>query len=573
MEDCLTPFPYPTVWNRHQGPDYTAIFQWRQQQLVAMRRNPILLAGAKHYYKTHRIEFIEHWLTTYDPRNADTGKLTYLPFVLFERQRDLVIFLEQCLALENPGLIEKCRDMGATWLCCAYSVVLWLFVDGVSIGWGSRKEDLVDKLGDADSIFEKMRILIRYCPREFWPDGFSDQDHMSFMRIVNPKTGATITGETGDNIGRGGRKRIYFKDESAHYERPERIEAALSENTRVQIDISSVNGLGNVFERRRSAGEDWDKRLPMKKGLTSVFVMDWRDHPEKDVEWYNTRRAKFESEGLLHLFRQEIDRDYGASVTGVIIRPEWVSASIDAHLELSDYGDWNSGPAVSGLDVSDGGGDLNGQVIRRGPMVLRADEWGDTEDTGVTARRAIANCDIVNGPISWQYDSIGAGSGVKAETNRLKRDGLLTRRNISFQPWAASAKVLYPDEHMIRLDKDTPLNKDYFANLKAQGWWQVARRFERTWRAINEGVVYKPEELISIPSDLQNLGKLKKQLSQATMIFSAALGKMIVDKAPDGAKSPDLADGLVEAFWPIMPVVLYTRENVGDLQAYGVRTM
>ena len=61
-----------------------------------------------------------------------------------------------------------------------------------------------------------MRIIVRGLPREFWPAGFKPDDHMSYMRIVNPQTGASITGEAGDNIGRGGRKLIYFKDESAH---------------------------------------------------------------------------------------------------------------------------------------------------------------------------------------------------------------------------------------------------------------------------------------------------------------------------------------------------------------------
>jgi hypothetical protein len=60
---------------------------------------------------------------------------------------------------------------------------------------------------------------------------------------------STATGEAGDNIGRGGRTLGYFKDESAHYEHRDLIEAALGDNTNVQIDISSVNGLGNVFHR------------------------------------------------------------------------------------------------------------------------------------------------------------------------------------------------------------------------------------------------------------------------------------------------------------------------------------
>ena len=92
-----------------------------------------------------------------------------LPFILFQRQRDLVQFLLACLEGETNGLIEKCRDVGATWVCCAFSVWLWLYWPGVAVGWGSRKEQLVDKLGDPDSIFEKMRMIILGLPREFLP--------------------------------------------------------------------------------------------------------------------------------------------------------------------------------------------------------------------------------------------------------------------------------------------------------------------------------------------------------------------------------------------------------------------
>ena len=30
------------------------------------------------------------------------------------------------------------------------------------------------------------------------------------------------------------------------------------------------------------------------------------------------------------------------------------------------------------------------------------------------------------------------------------------------------------------MTRDTPLNKDFYTNLKAQGWWQLRRRFEKT---------------------------------------------------------------------------------------------
>jgi phage terminase large subunit len=52
---------------------------------------------------------------------------TRLPFVLFRRQREFIEFLSACLEAQTSGLCEKARDMGATWLCAAFSVWLWLY--------------------------------------------------------------------------------------------------------------------------------------------------------------------------------------------------------------------------------------------------------------------------------------------------------------------------------------------------------------------------------------------------------------------------------------------------------------
>jgi phage terminase large subunit len=482
-------------------PNYVEVFAQRQKRHKKLRSNMI---GAKEYYRTRPVEFIEHWVSTYDPRVTGGELPSRLPFILFQRQRDLVQFLLACLEGETNGLIEKCRDVGATWVCCAFSVWLWLYWPGVAVGWGSRKEQLVDKLGDPDSIFEKMRMIILGLPREFLPPGFSIKDDLAYMRIINPETGATITGEAGDNIGRGGRKRIYFKDEAAHLERPEKVEAALADNTRVQIDISSVNGLGNVFHRRREAGQEWQLGRPVSKTCSNVFIMDWRDHPAKTQAWYDQRRAKAQSDGLLHVFAQEVDRNYAASVENVVIPSEWVRAAIDAHVKLG-FGD--DGRWVGALDVADGGGDRNALAMRKGSVLKHVEEWG-LRDTGLTARRAIAACEKV-GAIEINYDCIGVGSGVKAETNRLRDEGLMPRA-VRFVPWDAGAGPFDPDENVVKGDRNSPLNKDFYQNLKAQAWWQLRRRFENTHRAVSEGLRLKPDDLISLSSELPLLRQLEK---------------------------------------------------------------
>ena len=554
--DTITP-PYDKNW----PPNYFNVLAWRNEIIKLIDEEPERLIALKNHYKNNPIDFINHWVDTYDPRNAGSGRLVYMPFVQFQRQAELIRFIYECLNTQQNGLIEKCRDMGATWDCCAVSIHLWLFWEGAAIGWGSRKQELVDRIGDAGSIFEKMRILMRRLPYVFWPKGFEPDKHMTYMKFVNPENGATITGEIGDNIGRGGRTLIYFKDESAHYEHPEAVEAALSENTDVQIDISSVNGLGNVFHRRREAGLDWSPDLELERGKTRVLVLDWRDHPEKTDEWYHSKRKQREDEGLLSIFAQEVDRDYAGAVEGIIIPTLWVSAAIDAHLKLH-FDD--SGGHCAALDVADEGGDTNALAIRKGIVLKSLEEWGE-RDTGVTARRAVQAVTGL-GAIALQYDSIGVGAGIKAETNRLLDEKLINKQ-IRLVPWNAGAEVLNPEKFVVERDKNSPLWKDFARNLKAQAWWMLRRRFELTYRAVTDkSFTWKPEQLISLPSTLPLLRKLQKELSQPTIAYDSRM-KLLVDKRPEGMRSPNLADAVVMCYHPAgQPPLIVTQEIVGKIR-------
>lgn len=526
-------------------PDYRAVYAWRIKTLSALRENRALVAGAKAYYKDHPGEFIQHWMDTYNPRK--TG-IKWMPFVFFARQDEFIQYLEDLRRDQESGLVEKCRDIGATWLVCAYSVWCWLFLDDFAFGWGSRKQELVDKLGDPDSIFEKMRLLVRRLPDVWLPEGFKAREHATFMKLINPDNGSTVTGESGDNIGRGGRKAMYGKDESAHYERPEKIEAALGDNTNVQIDISSVNGLGNVFHRRREAGIDWEPGKVIDPGYTRVFVFDWRDHPEKDQAWYDQRRAKFEREGMQHVFAQEVDRNYSAAVQNTIIAYEWLQACVDAHLKVPALRIAPPSVFMAGLDVADEGMDRNAMAVRQWVILRKITEWGE-RDPGMTARRAIMAA-LGYSNIMVQYDSIGVGSNVKSEYNRAK-DGKEFTNLPKFIPWNAGGAVVDPYERLIPDDDQSMFNRDFFANFKAQAWWSFRTRCYKTFKAVTEGAKYPADELVSFDSAGlgANLAPLLKELAQPVTKPSAGL-KTMVDKAPAGTKSPNMADATIMAFFP-----------------------
>ncbi len=569
--DVVKPWKPEPLDHKHWPPDYKRVYAWRLRQLKLLRSDPLMLRSAKVYYASRPNEFIMHWMDTYDPRRSGNK---WVPFVFFVRQNQFIDFLQSCVEDKENGLTEKCRDAGATWLCCGYSVHSWLFIANDAIGWGSRKQELVDKIGDASSIFEKMRLIVNRLPDIWRPKGLKPRDHMTFMKLINPENGSVITGETGDNIGRGGRTRIYFKDESAHYERPEKIEAALGDNTNVQIDISSVNGLGNVFHRRREAGIDWSPNaMNLKPGYTRVFVIDWRDHPEKTQKWYDQRKAKYEREGMLHVFAQEVDRNYSAAVSNTIIPYEWIVACVDAHLKIKwmdDKGGVHFGfpdnhiPDVwiAGLDVADGGIDRNGLALRQWIVLRDVEEWGE-RDAGVTTRRTIARVRHHKG-IRVEYDCIGIGATVKAEYNRLVDEKIIVPHEVKLVPWNAGAAVVDPFYRIIPNDDDSPMNKDFYGNMKAQAWWSLRSRFYKTFKNLTEGVIYPIGDLISLDSKMPLLHQLMKELAQPTRGESSSL-RMIVDKKPDGMKSPNLGDATVQAFFPV-------DENKGQaiLGGYGI---
>ncbi len=526
-------------WN----PDYTAEINRRTRLLLKAKSDKKIRKGLMTYYKSNPVDWINDFCITFDPRNDGLTKPRLMPFMLFPRQEEFVQFVWECFRDKENGLIEKCRDVGASWVCCAISVWLFIFHEGTVIGWGSNKEEGVDKIGNPKAIFTKIRQIFEYLPQWMLPKGFILSKHAPFMRIVSPSTDSAITGESGDNIGRGGRTSIFFKDESAHYERPELIEASLGDNTDVQIDISSVNGSANVFYRRRMAGEVWEKGKKIKSGVTRVFIFDWRDHPLKSDEWYEKRRDKAEREGLLHVFKQEVDRDYSGSQHGIIIPQEWVKSAIDAHIKL---GIKIEGKRIGAQDVADDGGDKNALILRHGILTFYANAWAG--EAGDSAEVAIPIC-VENKINELYYDNIGVGTAFTTQIKNMRARGNFPE-HIAIEKWDAGSTPEDPDDHIIPWDESTPTNRDQYANLKAQAWFRVRAMFKKTHMAVTQGEEFDPEEIISLCSKMPMLHQLCLELSQAR-VKPNDVGKTVVDKKPKGSTSPNLADGLVMCYNPI----------------------
>lgn len=504
-----------------KNPDYNSVFIKRQKNLAAIREDHKLLHKLKKYYSTHYADFIEDWMLTIDPRV--TGRSSIMPFLLFPKQREFIEWLHQHLHDEKDGLVEKTRDSGFTYMCGAFAICEWLFHAGSKIGFGSRKQDLVDRSGDPDSIFEKIRFMIKTLPPEFLPEGFDDRKHFAFMRIVNPENGSAITGEAGDNIGRGGRSSAYFKDESAFYERPKIIDAALSQNTKVQIDISTVNGVGNPFFLKRHSGK------------VDVFIFDWRDDPRKDDEWYADQCDRHSPE----IVAQEIDRDYFASTEGICIPAKYVKAAIN-FCERFDIEP--TGMTIAGFDPADDdeASDEKGFIIRKGIQVYLCEAWKEGNVTEST-RKAYGICKDERVEV-LHYDSVGLGAGCKGEIKSLQE----INRNSAYKLKARGVNVGKPPTKDEYYEEDK-LCIDMFANLKAELYTKLSRRFRRTYEHAEGIKEHHIDDLISIPNDPE----LISELSSFKTGHNEA-GKVAIETKAQlkkrGVKSPNKAEALAVSF-------------------------
>jgi hypothetical protein len=519
-----------------KNPNYLEVFKYRKNVLNKIKNDKKAIRAFKKIYKENPAQFIIDWGTTYDPRNVEKGVPAICPFLLFPKQEEWVNWFLDLWRRGKPGLTEKSRETGMSWLTVAMSSTMCLFNDGITACFGSRKQEYVDKIGDPKSLLQKCRQFIRFIP-DIFKGSWDINKHAAHMRIQFPDTNSIISGESGDGIGRGDRASFYFVDEAAWLPRPELIEASLSQTTNCRQDISTPHGMNNPFAQKRFSGK------------ISVFTFSWRDDPRKDQEWYINKCNDIDNPVVI---AQEIDLDYSASLEGILIPAIWVNSAIDAHLRL---GIKPTGQKTGGFDVADQGKDKNAFCGRHGILIEYIEEWsGKNEDIFGSVEKVFHICDRL-GVRVVKYDSDGLGASVRGDSRVINdRRRSEKQTDVVFNQFWGSGEVVDPTRDPYELYRNSRFggigrtNEDFFQNAKSQGWWDLRNRFEETYKAINGKKDYNPDNIISISSGIYQLKKLIIELSQPTYKENETTGKIMVNKMPDNMPSPNLADSVMICF-------------------------
>ena len=215
---------------------------------------------------------------------------------------------------------------------------------------------------------------------------------------------------------------------------------------------------------------------------------------------------------------------------------------IDAHKKLNIE---ITGLTYSGLDIADEGNDTNAYALRKGSLLKSVDEWKVKYLHQTAAKADLRNRE--NGVKKMYYDAGGMGAGVKSDLSRIPKnpeDGQGPEGR-KFIPFHFGGAVMGGDKIYIKAGKTKILNKDFFARLNAQAWWNIRLRAENTIKAL-QGEAVNVDRCFFISSRIKNIDKLLMELSQC--VYDDSSGKIKVDKAPDNAASPNLADSIIMAF-------------------------
>ncbi|EAB1499788.1 PBSX family phage terminase large subunit [Salmonella enterica] len=319
----------------------------------------------------------------------------------------------------------------------------------------------------------------------------------------------------------------------------EEAESVTKESWDILIPTIRNNGseIWVSFNPKNILDETYQRFIVNPPADSIVLKVNWSDNP-----WFpDVLRQEMEEcrERDEDLYRHIWEGEPVADTELAIIKPSWIEAAVDAHIELGFRAE---GERRTGFDVADEGADSNALCFTHGSVVLDVHSWkeGDViygaDKVHLYAGQHHADTII--------YDSIGVGAGVKAHLNRIS--------TITARGFNAGDAVFNPDDEYM----PGKTNGDMFSNIKAQAWWGVADRFRKTWRAVKYGDVYPVDELISLSKssmDKQEMEYLKAELSRPRVDYDNN-GRVKVESKKDmkkrGIPSPNMADALIMCFAP-----------------------
>ncbi|MCK9497813.1 MAG: hypothetical protein M0Q27_03275, partial [Candidatus Colwellbacteria bacterium] len=195
------------------------------------------------------------------------SKHKHLPFILWSIQRPAVQRIVHGIRFGGDLLMDKSREMGATWILLGAFLVEWLLNPDTTLMVISRKEEYVWKKGNPDTLFWKLEYMLKRLPLWVMPKYTMPERHLE-----NLDNGSVIDGEsTNADVGAGGRRAAIMCDEFSrvNFADAQNIADTISDTTECRIFNSTPTSRGHPFGQLRFSG------------TIEVYALPWWEHPDK----------------------------------------------------------------------------------------------------------------------------------------------------------------------------------------------------------------------------------------------------------------------------------------------------
>ena len=283
----------PGTFYRDVPTDPEANLDWRKFVIEEAAESPRLRAELIEACRRDICFWVNTFAWQYNPNKK--GRDAVGPFVLWPFQRRALLSRDParpgilwCYQHDKTAVVEKSREMGATWLFLLVEDWLCLFHRHVQAFNISRSADAVDAK-TRNSLFAKLRFLHQHMPD--WLKGSVEDTkfHFDFGRSKSEITGEASTGRAGS----GGRASVVFVDEFPEIKEDVKVRQNTASISNSRFFNGTHLGVGTEFYNLTQTPEisrlqfHWTRHPDKNKGLyswdvTAGAVRFWRYDDESD---------------------------------------------------------------------------------------------------------------------------------------------------------------------------------------------------------------------------------------------------------------------------------------------------
>lgn len=298
----------PGKWHEQVPRGWRANLEFRARLLRLAKGSPKNQKALREACRQDILFFILCFVFQFNPKKKPEDRIG--PFIPWDFQEEALLSRPEtngkkgilwCYENSQSAVVEKSREMGASWLFLIFQDWLSLFFEYTQTLNISRSADAVD-CKSPDSLFWKLRFMHERLPDWLKGEIVEEKMYFEYKRTHSITTGEASTGRAGV----GGRASTIFIDEFPQIKEAVEVRQRTANTADVRFFNGTHQGVDTEFYRLTQTPE------------IVKIVMHWTQHPEKKVGLYRFDKEANKVEYLdkAHHFPVEFNFVMDGSPTG-----------------------------------------------------------------------------------------------------------------------------------------------------------------------------------------------------------------------------------------------------------------